>query len=50
MPETLEFATHPPNQMNIDPPERRIEFRLIEVAVIVDPAADVWIEHPGQVV
>jgi hypothetical protein len=36
--------------MGVDPIEGRIERRLVEVAVVVDPTPDVRTEHPGQIV
>src|SRR4051812_46507273 len=47
--EPLELASHPPEEMRIDPTQGRIERRLVEVAEVVDPPADVLIEHPGYV-
>src|SRR3954447_6663655 len=47
--EPLELASHPPEDMRIDPAQGRIERRLVEVAEVVDPPTDVLIEHPGYV-
>jgi hypothetical protein len=44
----LELATRPPNDIGIDPLQGRSQLRLVEVAVVADPAADVRIVHLGQ--
>src|SRR5215471_13138550 len=44
----LELAAYPPDDIGIDPLQGRTQLRLIEVAVIGDPAADAWVVHPGQ--
>src|SRR5262245_36075777 len=44
----LVLATGPSNDIGIDPLQRRPELRLVEVAVVGDPAADGRIVHPGQ--
>jgi peroxiredoxin len=41
LPQALELAARPPNQEDIDPTKRRIHCRLVEMTVVVDPAADV---------
>ena len=48
--EALELSLGPSEQMGVYPQQRRIEHRLVEVTVVVDPAANVRVEHPGQVV
>jgi hypothetical protein len=45
----LELAPRPPNDIGIDPLQRRTQLRLVEVAVVVDPAADARVVHLGQV-
>src|SRR6516164_2716326 len=44
----LELAAHPPDDIGIDPLQGRTQVRLIEVAVVGDPAADAWVIHLGQ--
>src|SRR5262245_49029054 len=46
----LELAARPADDIEIDPLQRRTQLRLVEVAVIVDPAANARIVHLGQVV
>lgn len=45
----FELATRPPNDIGIDPHQRRTQLRLVEVAVVGDPAADARVVSPGQV-
>ena len=45
----LELATRPPNDIGIDPFQGRTQLRLVEVAVVADPAADARVVHLGQV-
>src|ERR1700745_1994909 len=44
----LELAAHPPDDISIDPLQGRTHLRLIEVAVVGDPAADARVVHLGQ--
>ena len=44
----LKLAAYPPDDIGIDPLQGRTQLRLIEVAVVGDPAADAWIVHLGQ--
>src|SRR5215471_1361533 len=43
-----ELAAYPPDDIGIDPLQGRTQLRLIEVAVVADPAADAWVVHLGQ--
>ena len=45
----FELTARPPNDIGIDPHQRRTQLRLVEVAVVGDPAADARVVHPGQV-
>src|SRR5438309_5748554 len=45
----LELAARPADYIEIDPLQRRTQLRLVEVAVVVDPAANAWVVHLGQV-
>src|ERR1700758_1514984 len=45
----LELAAYPPDDIGIDPLQGRTQLRLVEVAVVGDPAADAWVVHLGQV-
>src|SRR4030088_701863 len=45
----LELATCPPDDIEIDPLQGRTQLRLVEVAVVVDPAANARVVHLGQV-
>src|SRR6266849_116605 len=45
----LELAAYPPDDISIDPLQGRTQLRLIEVAVVVDPAANARVVHLGQV-
>src|SRR6516162_10655191 len=45
----LEFVAGPADQEGIDTLQSRGQFRLVEVTVVVDPALDVWSEHPRQI-
>src|SRR5262249_47862551 len=44
----LELASCPSNDIGIDPFEGRTQLRLVEVAVVGDPAADARVVHRGQ--
>src|SRR3954452_7918716 len=44
----LELPTGPSRQDDIDVP--RVERRRVEPTIVVDPAPDVRVEHPGQIV
>ena len=44
----LELATCPPDDIGIDPAQGRTHLRLVEVAVVSDPATDARIVHLGQ--
>src|ERR1700751_4642327 len=44
----LELAAYPPDDISIDPVQGRTQLRLIEVAVVDDPAADARVVHLGQ--
>src|SRR5215467_11517445 len=44
----LEFAAYPPDDIGIDPFQGRTQLRLVEVAVVGDPAADARVVHLGQ--
>src|SRR5215211_8413005 len=48
MAHSLELATCPPDDIGIDPLEGRTQLRLVEVAVVDDPATDARIVHLGQ--
>ena len=43
-----ELAAYPPDDISIDPLQGRTQLRLIEVAVVSDPAADARVVHLGQ--
>ena len=45
---SLELATRPPDDIGIDPLQGRTQLRLVEVAVVGDPAADARVVHLGQ--
>src|SRR6266581_8180834 len=45
----LELAARPADDIEIDPLQRRTQLRLVEVAVVVDPAANARVVHLGQV-
>src|ERR1700740_3862267 len=45
----LEFAACPADQKGIDPRQGRTQLRVIEAAVVVDPAANARIVHRSQV-
>src|SRR6516164_3195737 len=45
----LELAARPADDIEIDPLQGRTQLRLVEVAVVVDPAANVRVVHLGQV-
>ena len=45
----LELVAGPADQEGINTMQGRGQFRLVEVTVIVDPALDVWSEHPRQI-
>src|ERR1700758_2933451 len=44
----LELAAHPPDDISIDPLQGRTQLRLVEVAVVGDPAAEARVVHLGQ--
>src|SRR5215467_15189603 len=44
----LELATDPPDDIGIDPFQGRTQLRLVEVTVVVDPAADARVVHLRQ--
>jgi hypothetical protein len=44
------FGERPPEDVRIDPTKGRVERRLVEVAVVADPASDVGVEHPGKII
>src|SRR4051794_20430347 len=46
--QALELVARPADQEGIDPMQSRGQLRLVEVAVVVDPALDVRPVHPGQ--
>ncbi len=46
----LEFPICPSRQRDVDVPQRRVERRRVEPPVVVNPATDVHIEHPRQIV
>src|SRR6201984_3425395 len=45
----LELAARPADDIEIDPLEGRTQLRLVEAAVVVDPAANARVAHLGQV-
>ena len=45
----LEFATCPADQVSVDTMQDRMEGRSIEVAVVVDPAANMAVVQLGQI-
>src|ERR1700730_3852659 len=44
----LELAAYPPDDIGIDPLQGRTQLRLVEVAVVADPAANARVVHLGQ--
>src|SRR5262245_57087258 len=48
-PEPLVFVATPANQVSVDPPQISQQHRSVEVAIVVDPALDVRIEHPREI-
>jgi hypothetical protein len=46
----LELPMRPSSQNTVDVSQGRVERRFVVPAVVVDPAPDVAVEHPGQVV
>ena len=46
--QSLELSTRPPDDIGIDPLQGRTQLRLVEVAVVADPAVDARIVHLGQ--
>ena len=44
----FELPARPANDIEIDPLQGRTQLRAIEVAVVVDPALNARIVHPGQ--
>src|SRR4051794_555883 len=47
--QSLELVARPADQEGIDPMQSRGQLRLVEVAVVVDPALDIRSVHPGQI-
>jgi hypothetical protein len=47
--QALELAARPADDIEIDPLQGRTQLRLVEVAVVVDPAANARVVHRGQV-
>src|SRR5882762_8652978 len=45
----LELAARPADDIEIDPLQGRTQLRLVEVAVVVDPAANARVVHFGHV-
>src|SRR5215469_2830079 len=45
----LVLAARPADDIEIDPLQGRTQLRLVEVAVVVDPAANARVVHLGQV-
>src|SRR5438876_11445303 len=45
----LELAARPADDIEIDPLQGRTQLRLVEVAVVVDPAANARVVHLGKV-
>jgi hypothetical protein len=48
--EGLELPMHPSCQDAVDVAQGGIERRLVETAIVVDPAPDMVVEHPRQIV
>ncbi len=48
--EGLELPMRPSRQDAVDVPQGGIEGRLVETAIVVDPPADMVVEHPRQIV
>src|ERR1700720_346540 len=46
--QSLELSTRPPDDIGIDPLQGRTQLRLVEVAVVADPAANARVVHLGQ--
>src|ERR1700738_3692864 len=44
----LELAAYPPDDIGIDPLQGRTQLRLVEVAVVGDPASNARVVHLGQ--
>src|SRR5439155_21519253 len=45
---SLELAPRPPDDIGSDPLQGRTQLRLVEVAVVDDPATDARVVHLGQ--
>src|SRR5262249_61020778 len=45
----LELAARPADDIEIDPLQGRTQLRLVELAVVVDPAANARVVHLGQI-
>src|SRR6516225_485170 len=45
----LELAARPADDIEIDPLQGRTQLRLVEVAVVVDPAANARVAHLGEI-
>ena len=43
--QSLELSTRPPNDIGIDPFQGRTQSRLVEVAIVGDPATDARVVH-----
>src|SRR5690348_17882624 len=50
MPQGLELALRPLDQVEVNPAQACQQRRLVEVAVVADPASDVGTEHPGEII
>src|SRR5215218_4871526 len=50
MPQGLKLALRPLDQVEVDPAQAGQQRRLVEVAVVADPASDVGAEHPGKII
>src|SRR5215475_406759 len=46
--QSLELSTRPPDDIGIDPLQGRTQLRLVEVAVVGDPAANARVVHLDQ--
>jgi len=46
----LELPISPSCQEDVDVPQGRVESRRVELPIEVDPSADVYIEHPRQII
>jgi hypothetical protein len=48
--EALELAAYPFPQVEVDPAQTVVQRRFVEVTVVVDPATDVGIDPPSQII